>query len=33
MESDHKPQSDPLKKSANDSLRDVFIQWKYTHTQ
>ena len=22
-----------LKKSANDSLRDVFIQWMYTHTQ
>ena len=21
-----------LKKSANDSLRDVFIQWMYTHT-
>ena len=20
-----------LKKSANDSLRDVFIQWMYTH--
>ena len=32
MESDDKPQSDPLKKSADDSLRDVFIYWKYTDT-